>query len=843
MGQPLNGREAVSVGYSGDERSVSVTGVGVPNVLLTAVGELERGDVLGSRYQIEAVIGTGGSGRVLRAFDRESRMPVALKILRPDFASDPVWTERFSRELRIGRTITHPNVCRVFDIGDADGHKFLSMELASRGSIRADVPKLGAARVTPTRPLRSWGERVADAQAVVEGVAALHAAGIVHRDLKPENILRMEDGHLVVTDFGLATDPDAHGNTVMVGTPSYMAPEVVMGDPATKRSDVWGLGVVLHEILFGCRPQWKPAGRGYRKFVLPDEVTTAVQRATAELCGRCADDTADVRPASAAEVRDELVRALKGKRRLSRARTRQIAWGVMAVAAFGALAVVRERWSNRAEASSSGAAAPTTDRVLTPTGTPQDWSTRATKLASFSGRVHCLSFRHDKKKAQLIWGEPRRAEEIDIQTGQRSAWSIPRQMFESGCPQVSSDGRSVLFEKTVGGSQEIFLSKGRDVVRLVRGTAPRWLPNDQEFVFKLDDRHAATFSVATRRMLIVGDDVGNEFGIDEAVTDESGGLLAILYSTASFGELVVHRLPGLELVDRVRVPTWGRSLTFDASGKVQFTLITADGYRRLVALDLKTHVLSNVAYFPSRDIRETLAVGSRSLAISRTLQFNLGSVSRKGEVVPLTKDGQSVHGSLSQTGQLLIQRGISGGREAIVLRNVDGTERQLTEGPRDVTPAFFPDGEKWVFTRLGTGELVECSLSKETCSVVHKDPLIPSFGTPSPSGREIAYVTAMNGSRVRVLSRDSGAIRDLGPTEPCAPIWQDEQHLWIRISDGGNDTSWTEVESATGRRTGQLRSGRVMGGQANCPFPDGLDTIGARRGVSIATETADLSYM
>jgi len=668
MGQPLNGREAVSVGDSDDGRGVSVTGVGVPNVLLTTVNELERGDVLGSRYQIEAVIGTGGSGRVLRAFDRESRMPVALKILRPEFASDPVWTERFSRELRIGRTITHPNVCRVFDIGDADGHKFLSMELASRGSIRADVPKLGAARVTPTRPLRSWAERVADAQAVVDGVAALHAAGIVHRDLKPENILRMEDGRLVVTDFGLATDPDAHGNTVMVGTPSYMAPEVVMGDPATKRSDVWGLGVVLHEILFGCRPQWKPAGRGYRRFMLPDEVTTPVQRATADLCGRCADDSAELRPTSAVELRDEWTRALRGKRRLSRARTRQIAWGVVAVAAFGALAIIRDHWSNKAQASLSGAAAPVAERVLAPTGTPEDWSKGAKKLASFAGAVHCLSLDLDHARARVVWGDPRRAEEIDVGTGHRSEWGIPTDTFESGCPQTSSDGRVLLFEKNVDGAPEIFIREigGRGTAkRLIRGTAPHWLPNNEEFVFRLDDRHAATFSLATRQMVVVADDIDSQFSIDEATVDSTGSRLVILYSTATTGILIIHRLPDLEVTGRLQVPPWAQNLSFDGQGRIRFT-VAADGARRLVSVSPDGRSLSNVAYLPSRDLRETATIGSNDLAISRTLHFNLGRVGTEGEISPITTDGRSVHGSISATGQLLVQRMLSDGREGIV---------------------------------------------------------------------------------------------------------------------------------------------------------------------------------
>ena len=107
-------------------------------------------------------------------------------------------------------------------------------------------------------PPRRLEERIADARALVAGMAAIHAAGIVHRDVKPENLLRMEDGRLVVSDFGLATNPAQTATvTLMVGTPSYMAPEMSMGEPASFRSDVWAIGVVMHEILFAAAPSGK----------------------------------------------------------------------------------------------------------------------------------------------------------------------------------------------------------------------------------------------------------------------------------------------------------------------------------------------------------------------------------------------------------------------------------------------------------------------------------------------------------------------------------------------------------------------------------------------------------
>src|SRR3954468_2416952 len=236
-----------------EDEDPSVTAVAdEPAVTRERAPEVKPGDLLDGRYQIEALLGKGGSGVVLRAFDRVSATVVAVKVLKPALTHDPRWEKRFSRELRIGRPIQHPNVCRIFDIGDADGYRFLTMEFATGGTLR-DLIKSNA----PLRPLQ---ERLADAAGAIAGLAAIHGAGIVHRDVKPDNMLRMEDGRLALSDFGLATDlPEGTMVSVFVGTPHYMAPEVREGDPATTHSDVWSLGVVLHEIFVGKRPEKRSA--------------------------------------------------------------------------------------------------------------------------------------------------------------------------------------------------------------------------------------------------------------------------------------------------------------------------------------------------------------------------------------------------------------------------------------------------------------------------------------------------------------------------------------------------------------------------------------------------------
>ena len=188
----------------------SVTSLAEASVVRERAPDIKAGDVLAGRYQIEAIIGKGGSGIVLRAFDRTAQMLVALKVLRPELAADQRWAHRFARELRLGRPIRHPNVCRIFDIGEADGHMFLTMELAAGGTLR-DLIKTNA-------PLRPLPERLADAQAAIAGLGAIHEAGIVHRDVKPDNMLRMADGRLALSDFGLATD-----SRTPVRSPSWLA--------------------------------------------------------------------------------------------------------------------------------------------------------------------------------------------------------------------------------------------------------------------------------------------------------------------------------------------------------------------------------------------------------------------------------------------------------------------------------------------------------------------------------------------------------------------------------------------------------------------------------------------
>jgi serine/threonine-protein kinase len=204
--------------------------------------------VVGARYELIALLGAGGMGNVYKARDRELDEVVALKVLKPEIAGAPGALDRFRRELKLARRVTHPNVARVFDIGELGPDKILTMELVAGESLAALLEREGALSVA---------RAIEIASSICAGVGAAHTAGVVHRDLKPDNVLLGSDGRVVVTDFGIAraVASDA-GKTAggFAGTPAYMAPEQVEATATIDhRADVYALGEILYEMLTGER--------------------------------------------------------------------------------------------------------------------------------------------------------------------------------------------------------------------------------------------------------------------------------------------------------------------------------------------------------------------------------------------------------------------------------------------------------------------------------------------------------------------------------------------------------------------------------------------------------------
>src|SRR3712207_1856294 len=203
------------------------------------------GDVLAGRYRIAGLLGRGGMGEVYRADDLKLRQPVALKFLPEALSADGVTLARFYQEVSVARQVSHRHVCRVYDVAEAEGFHFISMEYVRGEALSSLLKRIG--RLPEDKAVET-------ARQLCAGLAAVHDAGVLHRDLKPANIMLDERGDVRITDFGIAALAGAgRGAEAMAGTPAYMSPEQLAGRELTTRSDLYSLGLVLYELFTGKR--------------------------------------------------------------------------------------------------------------------------------------------------------------------------------------------------------------------------------------------------------------------------------------------------------------------------------------------------------------------------------------------------------------------------------------------------------------------------------------------------------------------------------------------------------------------------------------------------------------
>jgi serine/threonine protein kinase len=260
-------------------------------------GRFLPGRLIASRYRIIALLGRGGMGEVYRADDLTLGQPVALKFLPDEAARDQGLLERFKNEVRIARRVSHPNVCRVYDVGDVEGHTFFTMEYVDGEDLASLLRRIG--RLPEDKALDI-------ARQLCAGLAAAHAKGVLHRDLKPANIMLDGRGQVVVTDFGLAGVADQiQGNDVRSGTPAYMAPEQLAGKEVSTRSDIFSLGLVLYEVFTGKRAfsakPGEPAGAD-RTPSRPSSVVKDLNPVVERVILRCLENEPSARPANVFSV-------------------------------------------------------------------------------------------------------------------------------------------------------------------------------------------------------------------------------------------------------------------------------------------------------------------------------------------------------------------------------------------------------------------------------------------------------------------------------------------------------------------------------------------------------------
>jgi len=269
-------------------------------------GEELVGTLLADRYGILELLGQGGMGAVYKARDTELERFVALKLIRPDLASNPEILRRFKQELILAREVTHRNVIRIFDLGQAKGFKFITMEYVEGRDLRAILRE--REKLPPEETVRIIAQ-------VCRALEAAHAAGVVHRDLKPQNIMLDAKDRVYVMDFGIAHSLETPGMTqtgALMGTPEYMSPEQAKGIKVDPRSDLFSLGIIFYELLTGISPFKADTAlatllkRTQERPQPPAEIDPTIPKAISDVVMKCLEIDRDQRFSNAREILEDL---------------------------------------------------------------------------------------------------------------------------------------------------------------------------------------------------------------------------------------------------------------------------------------------------------------------------------------------------------------------------------------------------------------------------------------------------------------------------------------------------------------------------------------------------------
>ncbi|MDQ1387442.1 MAG: eukaryotic-like serine/threonine-protein kinase [Acidobacteriaceae bacterium] len=267
---------------------------------------LRTGAILGRRYEILQLLGEGGMGSVYRARDREVNRVVALKVIRPELSGNPAILDRFKQELVLSHQVTHKNVIRIYDFGDADGVKFITMEFVEGQDLRTLIHK---------KKKFSPEEAVEISQQICRALEATHSVGVIHRDLKPQNIMRDKSGRILLMDFGLARTIEGDGMTqtgALVGTMEYMSPEQALGKALDERSDLFTVGLIVYELLTGKMPFQAESAlaslikRTQQRAVPISDHDGSIPRPLTNIVNRCLERDPALRYASVTEMLRDL---------------------------------------------------------------------------------------------------------------------------------------------------------------------------------------------------------------------------------------------------------------------------------------------------------------------------------------------------------------------------------------------------------------------------------------------------------------------------------------------------------------------------------------------------------
>jgi len=455
---------------------------------------------------------------------------------------------------------------------------------------------------------------------------------------------------------------------------------------------------------------------------------------------------------------------------------------------------------------------------------------KATDLGPISHQVFissralkCFDVLPNKQTARIVWSRPSEAIDVDLTTGQQWPAPLLPDTYRSGCPQLSTDGRRLLYVKDDENKRtQIMLSSrpdGSDARPVTEGTMPAWLPSGEEFVYAFDNRRAAAFTLPKTRLLFP-DSAPVEKMLQQITTTETGDKIALLFLDGKNRNSVeIYNYPSMSLVQRSPLDLAVGGMQFDSARQNLQISVPDSGVLGLAELTPRNE-LSRLAQISGTDI----LAGYRTKQGFTTLAWRFSySVEVRWPDGQRELLGPSISGraSVSRDHGVMFDTRLEDGRWVIAHQTTaKGKPQLVTEGPMDMYPSFQPDGLGFVHVRVRDGAVVACRLAARDatdCRLVHADPLGPRFTTVSPDGTQVAYQTTHGtGSRLRIVSLSDGSMRDLGIYRSvCPPLWSSARALWT-YEDGASN--WREVEDLRGKPTG--RSAKHEGeGPSACDRP------------------------
>jgi WD40 repeat protein len=441
-----------------------------------------------------------------------------------------------------------------------------------------------------------------------------------------------------------------------------------------------------------------------------------------------------------------------------------------------------------------------------PTGEAEDWSKVATLVTEVPGNVHCFSMINDRT-ARLIWGTPRRAEEVDIASGKRRPARLASETYAVGCPDLSPRGDALLFTaQNAAGTSEIRISQpdGHDAKVATSGSDPLWLPSGEEFLYEVDSTHAAIFSLPTMSLTLLPDPhLGGHQAIVQKAVHPSKDTVALSVFVDNSEPAVEFYEGGTFEYRKTFVVPAGLRIQFDDRGdNLLISYQLSGSVSTLAELDWRKGTYRNLGRYPGFDLIGARAQGGQTLLLGRHVSKDIWLYDDSGGH-PLTSDGENYSAAISPTGELLLSKRGADGNLSIWSKAPAGLGRRLTSGPLDVLPDFSKDGRSWVYADLARRNIMLCSTEYGTCGALTRDEQWPTWPRFSPDGRKIAYLTQTGAPRLTIVSVNDGQIlQSWDAYHQCPPVWSSPTTIWSFELLAGHYL-WAERDTTTGRRTGK----------------------------------------